>query len=332
MTTTVIVSGSNGFIAQHVVDALIKDGYKVIGTVRSVEKGEAMKKNFNKNFDYEILKDLGVDGAFDELLKKHKEAKYFLHTASPFAFDVQDIEKDLLLPAVDGVKDLFNSIHKYAKNIEKVVLTSSLAANANVLDEKTPVSETTWNSITWEESKANGMLGYTASKKFAEKAAWDFMETVKPSFALTTVNPTYVFGPQQFQSEVRDKLNLSNEFINSILKLSPDGELPPLGWTSVDVRDVAKAHVVALDNKDTTGERLILSNEKLTTQEVLDIIHKHFPQFNIPKGTPGVYQTSGAPIEDTLTRKLLGFKYIPFDKTIIDLVDQVVEYRKEHSN
>jgi hypothetical protein len=39
------------------------------------------------------------------------------------------------------------------------------------------------------------MMGYRASKTFAEKAAWDFLEKEKPNFSVATINPPMVFGP-----------------------------------------------------------------------------------------------------------------------------------------
>jgi nucleoside-diphosphate-sugar epimerase len=39
------------------------------------------------------------------------------------------------------------------------------------------------------------MMGYRASKTFAEKAAWDFLEKEKPNFSIATINPPMVFGP-----------------------------------------------------------------------------------------------------------------------------------------
>ena len=44
-----------------------------------------------------------------------------------------------------------------------------------------------WNPITREEALSNQRSAYLASKTFAEKAAWDFVETEKPNFTLTTV-------------------------------------------------------------------------------------------------------------------------------------------------
>ncbi len=50
---------------------------------------------------------------------------------------------------------------------------------------------------------------------FAESNEWDFVNE-KPHFKLSTVNPSYVFGPQAFSSEVTDTLNTSAEIINSV--------------------------------------------------------------------------------------------------------------------
>ena len=114
MSKAVYVSGATGFIAQHIVKDLIEKGYKVIGSVRSAEKGDQLAKNLNSdNFSYEIVKDIAEPNAFDESLKKHPEVEYFMHTASPFHFNTSDIEKDLLLPAVEGTKNAFKSIKAY---------------------------------------------------------------------------------------------------------------------------------------------------------------------------------------------------------------------------
>jgi nucleoside-diphosphate-sugar epimerase len=51
------------------------------------------------------------------------------------------------------------------------------------------------NPITEQEAHENPATGYRASKTFAEKAAWDFLEKEKPNFTIATVNPPLVFGP-----------------------------------------------------------------------------------------------------------------------------------------
>ena len=47
----VLVTGANGYIAAWVVRTLLEDGYSVIGTVRSAEKGEYLKKVFASHGD-----------------------------------------------------------------------------------------------------------------------------------------------------------------------------------------------------------------------------------------------------------------------------------------
>ena len=47
--TVVFVSGATGFIALHVVDDLLKTGYKVIGSGRSQEKNDGLLLNFFSN-------------------------------------------------------------------------------------------------------------------------------------------------------------------------------------------------------------------------------------------------------------------------------------------
>ena len=49
-------------------------------------------------------------------------------------------------------------------------------------------------SFTVYESNNSSNIS-TASKVFAEKAAWDFMDKEKPNFSLSTIEPTLVFGP-----------------------------------------------------------------------------------------------------------------------------------------
>jgi len=56
-------------------------------------------------------------------------------------------------------------------------------------------TEKDWTSLTWEDGK-NGdfATAYRVSKKYSEKAAWEFMEKEKPNFDLIALNAPGVFG------------------------------------------------------------------------------------------------------------------------------------------
>ncbi|CAN3486347.1 putative NADPH-dependent methylglyoxal reductase Grp2p [Diutina catenulata] len=334
MTTTVFVSGATGFLAQHIVKELIDAGYSVVGTARSSSKGDGLRKAFGDKFSYEVVEDIQKQGAFDEALKKHPEVSVFLHTASPFHLH-GDPEKDLLLPAIEGTKNALAAIKKHGSNVKRVVVTSSFAAingPERDMDTSFTATEDTWNDITWEDAKKNTVNGYYGSKTFAEKAAWDFVREEKPQWALSVVNPTMIFGPQTFSDAAgRSSLNTSSESINAIMSLKPDDEIPQqqAGW--VDVRDVAKAHLVAFEKEDAKGQRLLLNAGRYTSQTILDCLNENVSQLKgkLPKGDPGSdKKASFAKVDNSKTLELLGFKLIDLKKSLVDTVDQLLEARK----
>lgn len=70
----VLVTGANGFIATHVVDQLLLAGLQVRGTVRSLEKGQWVQEYFDDKYgkgklELVVVKDFGVDGAYDDAIK-----------------------------------------------------------------------------------------------------------------------------------------------------------------------------------------------------------------------------------------------------------------------
>ncbi|KAM9904083.1 hypothetical protein OXX79_002973 [Metschnikowia pulcherrima] len=337
MPATVLVSGASGFIAQHIVRLLISKGYNVIGTVRSAQKGEKLKSNLSsKQFTYEIVPDISSPHAFDAVVQNHPEATIFLHTASPFHYKASDIEKELLLPAVNGTINALSAIKKHGPQMRSVVVTSSYVAMWNYSRFYDPThtdTETSWNPISWEEGKVNSEQGYYASKTFAEKAAWDFYDSEKPTFDLNFVNPVLVFGPQAFDSEVSPELNESVEMINRLLKLNPEAEIPDFSSVFVDVRDVAKAHIAAFE-KGLSGERLLLYSSKFTNQDIIDIVHENFMELRnkLPVGNPGsgsLAISKICTIDDSRTRQILGSERIGLKSSVIDTVRQILENTKQ---
>lgn len=341
MSSYVVVSGATGFIAQHVVDLLLKANYKVIGTARSEEKGDKLKKQFNNNPNLimEVVKDISDLNAFDSLFEKYNtQIKIVLHTASPFHFDTTDFAKDLLIPAKNGTLGILNSIKKYSsKSVERVVVTSSFAAILNVSAKPNKdkiYTENDWNPDTFETGQVNALVAYCASKKIAEESAWNFVKENENSinFKLSTVNPVFVFGPQLFSENVSGTLNTSCEIINSILKNGKDGAITnDVGGEYIDVRDVAKAHIDAFEREDTIGKRLLMSEGQWSPQSIVNVINKDFPSLNgkIPASGPDtkVENKEGSYyLDNSSTKKLLGWKFITLDKCIKDTVAQIEEH------
>lgn len=106
--------------------------------------------------------------------------------------------QQLLDPALIGTTGVLKSIKKSAPSVKRVVITSSFASIVDGAKGTRPgheYSEADWNPITHEQALENPANGYRASKTFAEKAAWEFLEKEKPNFTISTMCPPLVLGP-----------------------------------------------------------------------------------------------------------------------------------------
>ena len=189
------------------------------------------------------------------------------------------------------------------------------------------------------------MMGYRASKTFAEKAAWEFVEKEKPNFTVSTINPPMVFGPivslamhsstqlltctKVHALDSLDNMNTSNQRILSAAQGKFKDEIPPSGvhlW--VDVRDVAKAHVAAFEKPDAANKRFFVTAGYFSNKELCQIIKKNFPDFkDLPSdSTPGGDYPEGTPEKGLYTYNnkrsidILGLKYKTFEQSIVDSV------------
>ncbi|KAF5092309.1 hypothetical protein D0Z00_004646 [Geotrichum galactomycetum] len=333
----VLLSGASGFLAGHILKLLIDNGYYVIGTVRSEGKGEFLKKLYPENFEYAIVKDISEPNAFDAIFQSNPDIKYVQHTASPFTFNATSAEKDFLRPAIDGTLSILKGTKKYGLNVKKVVVTSSFAAVMNlnpVFDPNLVYTEDTWNNITYEQANDDNNLvfAYVGSKTFAEKAAWEFMETEKPKFVLSTVQIPYVWGNPINDIGIQT-LNTSNEVIANIMKLSKDTteftEHYPY-W--VDVRDASRTHLAAMTLEELNNKRVFYYSGLAGVQTILDTLHKVRPEAtaNLPVGKPGSFdEKAWPPIDNSRTMKVLGFQPTPLESTLADIVDWVEDHREK---
>jgi nucleoside-diphosphate-sugar epimerase len=72
--STILVTGVNSFIASHIADQLLTDGYEVRGTVRSISKGEKLQQHFDATygkarFELVVVEEITLSGAFNEAVK-----------------------------------------------------------------------------------------------------------------------------------------------------------------------------------------------------------------------------------------------------------------------
>lgn len=263
MQKHVCVTGASGYIAAHIVLRLLEQGYSVRGTVRAPANSsryDFLRELPGANERLELFEaDLLEDGSFDRAVAG---CRTVMHTASPYTINVRDPEKDLLAPAVRGTSNVLEACDR-ADGIERVVLTSSVAAVTDEPDSSVVLTEKDWN--TKSSLRRNP---YHHSKTQAERFAWDYVKEKQPRFDLVAINPFMVTGPS-----IGPSLNTTNAMFRDIL----NGVYPAifdLNWGFVDVRDVAAAHIAAMEKKTAEG-RYLCAGESLTMKELVGLLREN---------------------------------------------------------
>ncbi|KAL1856142.1 hypothetical protein Plec18170_004011 [Paecilomyces lecythidis] len=298
-----------------------------------MEKAQAMKDarpQYASRLEFVQIGDIAQLGVFDKAID---DVDAVIHTASPLRYDTTDSERELVLPAINGVKSILSAASKPGSKVTRLVLTSSFAAVVDI--SKTPGPEFTytashWNPITYEEAIAPGVdpvVAYRGSKKYAELEAWNFVEREKPGFDLVTLCPPMVFGPMVHPVNKVSGINESNSTLWAVA--TGADPLPPArvpAW--IDVRDLAEAHVQALLTPEAGGRRYIpASPEPYSYELAADIIKDNFEwargrvttNYQSRKSSP-TYRLDG----DTVSREL-GLEYRSFRGAVVDFVKQVSE-------
>ncbi|ROW17290.1 hypothetical protein VPNG_01284 [Cytospora leucostoma] len=343
--TKVLLTGGSGFIAAHVLEQLLERNHQVVTTVRSQEKAQRIHDahpNLGKDrLETVIVPDIANPDAFDEVVKT-PGLEVVLHTASPFHFNVTDPKKDLIDPAVIGTTGILRAIAKSAPGIKRVVVTSSFAAIldlSKLSDPNTTFTEKSWNPVTIADIHESPAIAYRASKKLAEEAAWAFVNDKSngAKFDLVTVNPPMVYGPVVHHLASLATINTSNERYVALVqgKWKEAGAIPATGaFNWVDVRDVAKAHVLAFEKPEAGGHRLFVTEGYYSNKEILDVVRKNFPDLKDKLPAEDVKGGEFPPkdkiykFDNSETTKLLGIDWIPFEKSTVDTVKSLLPFLK----
>lgn len=172
------------------------------------------------------------------------------------------------------------------------------------------------SDFTGPTNSATAFQLYHASKILANNATWDFKKQKKPYFDLVTIHPTFVYGHDLLQT-MPEEIGGTNRLLWDALT---SGE--PSIWSSyVNVRDVAAAHIKALDSRVADGSSYILAAKEATWKEVAQVLKKNYADVELFKLTDNA-QGNPLPVDGSKTEKELGINYVSLENTIKDVVDQ----------
>jgi nucleoside-diphosphate-sugar epimerase len=297
--------------------------------VRNEDKGVALSSRFHNKISFAVVEDITAPGAFDKVIQNAGPVEYVIHTASPFIRGSSDPENEVLAPAIRGSLEILQSIHRWGPSVKQVVLTSSLASIIGDPSAQGILNEAHWNPVTYEQSLQPAYT-YIGSKTLAEKAAWDFMSANSVSnFSLTTINPGLIFGPLLFPPNNGEVVNTSNQAIDELVQGKHSDKVPELIFPLwVDVRDVAYAHLRAIQTETSQNQRFILAKDICIIDDIVRIMRDQFPQLRdrLPMPQDG---TKSSPICDSSkSQKTLGVAYRSLDDSIVATTKSLMRRQK----
>ena len=218
--------------------------------------------------------------------------------------------------------------------MKRTVLTSSTAACTPTGPNAAKVADET----TWTDATSPEINPYRRSKVLAERAAWDFVAGSDHSMELTTILPGAIFGPV-----VGTEIPGSVEVIQRLLSGAMPG-VPRIGFSIVDVRDLADLHIRAMAAPQAAGERFVATGDFLWMQEMARILRTELgeqaakvPTRRLPSWLVRAMARAVPPMR-TLTplldreltfssakaREVLGFAPRPGAETVVDCARDLV--------
>jgi dihydroflavonol-4-reductase len=261
---TVLVTGGSGFLGGWCIVGLLERGYSVRTTIRDARRESDVRAALSERAEAGdrlefAVADLSSDDGWAEAVAG---CDFVLHVASPFPPAQPKDPDELIVPARDGaLRVLGASLDAGAR---RVVMTSSVAA---VRHGRTPPAGGVYTEADWSDPDDTSLTPYTRSKTVAELAAWELVRERGAEDRLATVNPGAIIGPTR-----SDDVSYSLQAIARLLKGTP--AVPRLGFTFVDVRDVADLHIRAMTDPAGGGQRFLAVDRFLWMEEVAQILRE----------------------------------------------------------
>ena len=333
MSGTVLVTGGTGFIAGWCIVELLQRGYAVRTTVRSLSREASVRRIAPGAGDRltVVAADLTRDEGWDAAVAG---CDYVLHVASPLGGDTSRDASALIVPAREGTLRVLRAATR--AGVKRVVMTSAAAAARPPLGSDRGSDETVWADPADPQFDA-----YRVSKILAEGAAWDFMNGATCPTTLTTILPGAVFGPVLTKEALG-----SVQIIQRLLDGSPAG-IPRLGFSVVDVRDLADLHIRAMTSPEAGGQRFIAAGDfvwmediartlrsrlgsqagKVPTRRLPNFIVRFLSLFmpHLRMLTPLLGRATTVSTEKA--RRVLGFSPRPATTTVVDCAESLIASR-----
>jgi dihydroflavonol-4-reductase len=262
-TETVLVTGGSGFLAGWCLVELLRRGYQVRTTVRDSSREPEVRAMLEPEVAVGDrlsvhVADLTDDAGWENAISG---CDYVLHVASPFPPKQPEDPDELIVPAREGTLRVLRTA--LGAGVKRIVLTSSTVAVAN--SGNPPTSGEAYTEQDWSDPLNPDLSPYGRSKTIAERSAWDLVNESGDTSRLSVVAPSAILGPTLSKDR-----SYSLQAVERLLDGMPG--IPRLGFSFVDVRDVADLQLRAMTAPEAAGERFLGAGPFLWMSEVAQIL------------------------------------------------------------
>ena len=238
-----LVTGASGYLASWIAKDLLEQGYRVRGTVRSLDDAPRVAALQQLLPGIELVAaDLRDEAGWAPALA---DCQWVFHVASPQAVPS---ERDRTGGALSGTMHLMRAALA-EPTVRKIVVTSSEAAVAyGHPASKRVINEHDWTQLDVIAKSAD----YFRSKTLAERLAWKLAGDTEANprrIPVATVNPSLILGPS---------LVPWSRFSLGLLSTIAQGKMPlmvDMTMRVVDVRDCARMHIAVMADPLADGRR-----------------------------------------------------------------------------
>ncbi|TCD70325.1 hypothetical protein EIP91_003954 [Steccherinum ochraceum] len=329
-SSLVLVTGISGYLGAHVVDQLVRQGYRVRGTVRSAKlaANQEAYKIYGDAVEVVALDDL-IKGSYTDALKG---VDAVIHLASPLVGREATAEQALDV-TIEGSLNILRQAE--AAGVKNFSYASSVITFTRDPNQGRYLADDEWFGITREAAvskEADGWVVYAAEKVLAEQAVWDFVDK-HPHVEMTTVNPPFFYGPfAPAHKSVYDGTTFAPTSLSTMglfwNHLKPKAGAPPNHF--VDIRDVARALVAALTAPPASQvgrKRILIASDRPQPSELVELITNERPELahRINEAVKAAPDNLTPCIDNKRLKEVLGLEVLPWKKTVLDSVDAIMK-------
>ncbi|KAF5387481.1 hypothetical protein D9757_007799 [Collybiopsis confluens] len=271
----VVVTGGTGYVGSMVIDQLLKEGYNVRATARSL-KVDSLKATYphaDGKLEVVEMRDLVTDSGKWPTILQGVDA--VIHIAGP-VYHPYTTSEEIYSAAVGGTQALLDALNN--STVKRFVMTTSIAAFfkpdfSNIMD-KTVYDHNTWSVIDDIDPKAHTpSYTYVACKAISDKQIWKAAEKC-PHIDFILPPTLYGWFPEHYPTPKHVPELNGNKFLYELIQKDVKFPTWPIS-TIAHNRDVAKAHVRALTAPVLPkGEkkRLIITLGTMTWVEAIEFL------------------------------------------------------------